>query len=200
MEFRLTYEGCLKAHRDDKKLRERSLHVHKVRQKFHPQLKKLWSSHPALTHNTTANVVILKETSPSMRQIVQSDGFDWLPIVRSANGLICKLDILMLRPGAPGQVIYDIDNRLKTLFDALRMADGSDELGAKTSQGQAVPQSDEVPFYVLVENDKLITDVSVSTDMLLDPVPDCPPADAVRLVINVTVRPYQVYLSNLGYV
>jgi hypothetical protein len=34
----------------------------------------------------------------------------------------------MLREGQPGRVLYDIDNRLKTLFDALRIAKGPNEL------------------------------------------------------------------------
>src|ERR1700730_3830664 len=95
---------------------------------------------------------------------------------------------LFVNDGAPGDVLTDIDNRLKTLFDALRKAKGPQELGAGTSSGQVAPDADEKPFYVLLEDDKLITDVAVTTDMLLQPVPDTPPAEAVRLVIEVTIR------------
>ena len=35
----------------------------------------------------------------------------WKPIVTEDNGLICALDILMLRKGPPGEVRTDIDNR-----------------------------------------------------------------------------------------
>lgn len=201
MEFRLTYEGVLKAHRDDRRLPERTLHVHEIRQKFHSQLKKLWSCHPALVNNTSQGLLLWGGLpSPSMRETFKHDGFDWLPIVTNSNGLVCKLEILMLRAGAPGEVLYDVDNRLKTLFDALRKAKGPQELGAGTSSGQVTPQPDEVPFYVLLEDDRLITHLSVTTDMLLDPVKDCPLDEAVRLVVDVTVRPYQVYLDSMGYV
>jgi hypothetical protein len=61
------------------------------------------------------------------------------------------------------------------------------------------PGPDEDPFYVLLEDDKLITHLSVTTDTLLEPVPDTTPGDAVRLTVNVTVRPYQTHLANAGY-
>ena len=60
-----------------------------------------------------------------MRELFKHDGFEWLPIVTGTNGLICKLDILMLRAGAPGDVLHDVDNRLKTLFDAPTEGKGS---------------------------------------------------------------------------
>jgi hypothetical protein len=105
----------------------------------------------------------------------------------------------MLRPGRPGKVMHDVDNRLKTLFDALRMPSGPSELGAGTSKGQVGPTPDQDPFYVLLEDDKFITHLAVTTDMLLDPVPGVPPDTAVRLVLNVTVRPYMAYQENVGY-
>jgi hypothetical protein len=99
-------------------------------------------------------------------------------------------------------VLHDVDNRLKTLFDALRMPDSPEELGAGTEQGKVSPDADEDPFYVLLQDDREITHVSVMTDTLLEPVPKVPPerADlAVRLVVGVTVRPYMPYRENLGY-
>ena len=201
MEFRLTYSGPLKAHRDDKRLTERSLHVHEIRQKFHAQLKKLWTLHPALLPDRGPHVFISEGPElPSMHELFKHDGFEWLPIVTERNGLICKLDILMLRTGAPGDVLHDVDNRLKTLFDALRKAKHPQELGAGPSRGQLSCQPDECPFYVLLEDDRLITHIAVTTDMLLEPVDNCPPDEAVRLFIDVTVRPYHVHLNNQGYV
>ena len=200
MEFRLTYAGKLLAHRDDKRLEQRSLHVHEIRQQFHQQLKRLWNEHPILVE------LKLKPTewhyrvgAPRTLQVFQDDGFSWQPIVTEANGLICKLDILMLRTGRPGQVLWDIDNRLKTIFDALRKARSPSELGAGTPQGQRTPQPDETPFYVLLEDDRLITHIAVTTDTLLEPVPNLPSDEAARLVIDVTVKPYSPYLETVGY-
>ncbi len=106
------------------------------------------------------------------------------------NHLICALDILMLRNGPPGKVRTDIDNRLKTLFDALQMPN-SDQLGGKT------PEPGQDPFYVLLADDRLITRVAVTSDMLLEPVEGV--EDAVRLVIDVNVRPYAVTWENASF-
>lgn len=116
------------------------------------------------------------------------------------RGLICELDILMLREGEPGQALHDVDNRLKTLFDALRKAHGPEELGVRTPEGQRVPGNGENPFYTVLEDDKLITHIGVTTDTLLEPVPDVPPEHAVRLVLNVTIRPYHVNIDTVDYV
>jgi hypothetical protein len=44
---------------------------------------------------------------------------------------------------------HDVDNRLKTIFDALHMAKGPKELGGGTTQGTQRPTSDEDPFLPL---------------------------------------------------
>ena len=112
---------------------------------------------------------------------------------------MCALDILMLRKGPPGAVRTDIDNRLKTLFDALRMARSPEELGEKADKGKQEAGPEEIPFYVLLTDDHLITRVVVNSDMLLEPVRGLEPETAVRLVINVTIRPYNVTWDNVDF-
>jgi hypothetical protein len=173
MEFRLTYAGQLLAHRDDKRLEQRSLHVHAIRRVFHKQLAALWHEHPILKSLWT------QPLNPRQALLVQRfdhDGFSWLPIVSDVSGLICKLDIL-----------------------SLRMARGPYELGANTPTGQVKPQDGETPFYVLLEDDRLITHLSVTSDTLLETIEGVPFDEAARLVIDVTVRPYHPYLETLGY-
>ena len=48
-------------------------------------------------------------------------------------------------------VLHDVDNRLKTIFDALRMAKGPNELGDGTTQGMQRPTSDEDPIFCRYE-------------------------------------------------
>ena len=128
------------------------------------------------------------------------EGFKWKPIVAEDNGLICELDILMLRKGLPTKVGADIDNHLKTLFDALRMAQSPEELGEGTENGKQEPEPEENPFYVLLKDDQLITHVAVTSDMLLEPVKGVEPETAsVRLVINVTVLPYRATWNNIEF-
>ena len=89
----------------------------------------------------------------------------------------------------------DIDNRLKTFFDALRLPKNATELG-----DYAVPLDDETPFFCLPEDDSLITRVSVETDLLLDP-PKAEPVDIhqVRLIVTVNIRPAHVTMFNLSF-
>ena len=79
--------------------------------------------------------------------------FRFVPFVTRELELLCSLDILWLRPDRPGAVIQsgDLDNRLKTLFDALKAPTDVGELGGAT------PQDGEVPFYTLLEDDRLVT-------------------------------------------
>ena len=83
---------------------------------------------------------------------------------------------------------------LKTLFDALRIA-SPQELGKET------PKSEQNPFYILLQDDSLITRVAVTSDMLLEPIEGVErEEDAVRLVINVAVRPYEVTWESVSFV
>ncbi len=89
----------------------------------------------------------------------------YIPTVSSAMELVCSLDVLFLRQGAPGKLIEqnsDIDNRLKTLFDALRVPSGQEVQNIRYSR---VPAGH--PVCCLLEDDRLITGVSVNTDRLL---------------------------------
>ena len=185
MEFRLTYEGKLFS-------RAKPPDVHAIRKKFHKQLKKLWVEHLVLNRGHSTAPVIC----PSMKETIAGNDFNWRPIVTKENGLVCGLDILMLREGPPSRTYTDIDNHLKTIFDALRKADAQ-ELGTKNGKQQ--PSEDENPFCVLLEDDRFITHLSVTSDMLLDPVEAADEAPQARLVITVSVRPYDVNSCNLEF-
>jgi len=90
-------------------------------------------------------------------------GFRFVPLVTEDLCLQCSLEILFLRPSDSGTLIQggDLDNRLKTLFDGLRLPENMDELAG------AVPEADETPFFCLLQDDKLISEVKVTTDNLL---------------------------------
>ena len=86
-----------------------------------------------------------------------------IPLVRKSLDLNCSLDILFLRQEDPGQLVLqggDVDNRLKTLFDALA--------APKLENERAYPQKQKVT-YSLLETDALISGFNVSTDRLLFP-------------------------------
>jgi hypothetical protein len=77
--------------------------------------------------------------------------------------LKCSLDVLFLRPEIAGKLFEggDIDNRLKTLFDALRLPKNGEGMGPVSKD------TDEGPIYCLLEDDSLITEVRIVTDQLL---------------------------------
>jgi hypothetical protein len=175
MRFTLTYQGCLPSSSDAKQ-------KHRIRTELHPQLKELWRTHPALADGQAKS---LKEIG----------GHDFAALVHPWQFLYAELDILVLRPEAPGAVIShsgDIDNQLKTLFDALRRPVDSSEFPRTWS-----PNIDEQPLHCLLDDDKLITRASVETDRLL--VPGINPKDVV-VTIRVTVKGIAATWGNLGMI
>lgn len=98
----------------------------------------------------------------------------------------------MLGPEPPGHIVTqsgDIDNRIKTLLDALKKP----ELNALP--GGSVPTSNENPFFCLLEDDNLIVSLAVETDRLLEP--DVHPSE-VELIIHVTTRQLRVLIGTIG--
>jgi hypothetical protein len=118
--------------------------------------------------------------------------------VREDFGLLCSLDILFLRRDFPMGVISnagDLDNRLKTLIDALRRPKSAQELAGNES-----PAAAEDPFYCLLEDDDLVTGLKVETDMLLTPLANgSTDLSDVKLVISVEIKPDHVTMFNLSF-
>jgi len=117
----------------------------------------------------------------------------YIPLVRKSLALTCELDILFLRNDAPGSVItpsgVDLDNRIKTLFDGLRVPVASDvELAAP---------DDPQPFRCLLEDDALISSFTVRTDRLL--LAPGESEDRVLLIMEAKVTALKLTAENLAY-
>lgn len=176
MRLRLTYAGYLRAgeaNADDK---------HALRKHFHAQLEHFWSVHPALNRRE----VQTNPTSKAWKDVVaeQYPMFhrQWVPLVRKSRPLECSVHLLMLRDDPPGSVINsgDLDRRVTTVIDGLRMPRFLDELG---KDKDAPPE--QTPIFCLLEDDSLITQLSVETDTLLERVGEHRSKQGVRLVIRV---------------
>jgi hypothetical protein len=157
MRLTLHYRGPLPANGGPKD-------KHAIRQVFHQQLQTLWRQPPLSRHED------FLRPAPSNRDysLLRPRGqFVFVPLVAAVMFAMAELEIVLLRPELPGQLITqggDIDNRLKTLFDALAMPpDGQIPSGV-------APGADESPFFCLLESDALVTSVSVRTEQLLEPV------------------------------
>jgi hypothetical protein len=122
-------------------------------------------------------------------------GFRFFPLATRELSLVCSVKVLFLRPDLPGRIISsgDIDNRMKTIFDALRLPHNEAELGGHT------PQEGETPFVVLLQDDSLISHAEIETDILLAPVSEVPRRNDARLVLTIGLHPVRVTLKNLGF-
>jgi hypothetical protein len=155
----------------------------------------LWRTHPALV---TSSSWISQDSNSADSDDGQGlllneiNGNSFASLVHPNLHLYAELDILVLRPENPGALIShsgDIDNQLKTLFDALRRPVDASEIPSAWS-----PAEDERPLHCLLDDDKLITRVSVDTDRLL--VPEVDPKE-VHVTIRVSIKGTSATWGNL---
>jgi hypothetical protein len=209
MRFRLTYDGMLQSTAKDTRQEDKWA----IRKQLEPQLAELWQVHPALlgylmgyggpltTSMTTldADVPIRVEQTRAQLQGFRASpsgySYPFLPLVREGLLLTCSLDILFLRKGVPGSIrdqAGDLDNRITTLLDGLRMPKHKEEM-------DAAGQLEADPFHCLLEDDRLVTSMTIRTDRLLSR-PDADKAE-VRLIIDVVVSPTRIKMGlNSGFV
>lgn len=169
MEFTLTYRGLLRANRgpDDK---------HKLRKHFHLQLKNLWNQLPLSGY--VDNMLQWPPEEGGVSIIEEHHGFRWAPLVSSRIHFVAGVEILLLRPEPPGTLVTkagDLDNRVKTLLDGLKMPHEPTALPPGATSGQ-----DETPFFCLLQDDALVTGLTIRTDRLLEPVTH--PSEVLLLV------------------
>lgn len=201
MRFRLVYSGSLRSAGNSTKPSD----ARDIRDVFHKQLEYLWQTHRALHRLQWTARVPDKENWGSFMGDVDSpfrpsdppthppqkgftdlsadilvDGRRVKPLVRKSLDLTCGLHVLFLRKEDPGSLVLqggDLDGRLKTLFDALRMPT-PDEARKYPSQHDRL--------FCLMESDTLVSHVEVETDRLLFPSTEKP--HEVHLVVEVSVK------------
>lgn len=183
MRFTLFYRGELKSNRgvSDKQA---------IRRVFHPQLKCLWS-HPPLAD---FREWLQPEPKPGAITLVEQVGkFQFVPLVSERIHMVAEIEITMLKPGPPGDLVShagDLDNRVKTLLDALRVP----------REAAAIPKDDEplegeTPFFCLLGDDRLVTHLSIRTDSLLESGVS---RSEVVMLLRITTRPTQLTFANVG--
>jgi hypothetical protein len=227
MEFRLTFAGTLLASntgRDEEPARKH--YKRWLRKQFHPQLRRLWTETPHLRVGRGIGQGVLWDNTIKEDHLYIYDieslakkhahyGFNFVPLVTGDLNLSCWLDILFLRPKKSGDVSGDvlqdkgqdrgdIDNRVKTIFDCLAIPD------ANQGYSDCKPQEDEKPFFCLLENDKMVSKISIETDRLLEEVSldnrytrengEILSSDYdARLIIAVRLRPQEMNFLNLQF-
>jgi hypothetical protein len=202
VEFRLLYQG-------DQLTSDGSTTVkHAIRRQFHPQLRQLWKSNTQLAKMARLRGLYTVPAQPlnpddppeiaqdaffaHMGGLYDRGGIHFVPLIEQSLCLRVSLDILFLRRDQHPLIKDggDIDNRLKTLFDALRVPDSTSGLGG-------TPPPDEDPFFVLLQDDSLISEVKVTTDnLLMLPKQALPNSKDVFLVIDVRLKPTEKVQHN----
>ncbi len=222
MRFRLTYEGELRSTQGEPQNGQRAplaAHKQSIRKVFHGQLKTLWQTSKFLrdykvvpSRNLhippgeilqSAGIFDIGQvgTVPLAENIATNfhcNGYRFVPLVCEQFSLLCSLNVLFLRRDFPLGIVVnhgDLDNRVKTLIDGLRMPKSANEL-----RGNETPAPGEDPFFCLLEDDDLVTSLSVETGMLLDPPVDGDGGIArVKLIVSVELKPDDVTMFNLGF-
>jgi len=161
MKFRLLYEGPIAPRR-----RASLADIHAIRLALAPQICELWRHSPL---RTEAEKMLQEEYDipTSKIGILETRGTTvFAPLVSKRLDLLCELEITFLRRQAPGQLIGDggdIDNRIKTLLGALALPPPSQQKHFEQANSSH-------PIHCLLQDDSLVTKLSVETDRLLRPV------------------------------
>lgn len=188
MKFKLIYYGELMTNP-----KKRSQHVSEIRMAFHHQLKNLVELSP--WNNLAQHMVPNPSKAPVLTKSV--GGYIFNPLVSDKLKMFVELDIQMLHPESIGFARADIDNRTKTLLDALRCPQNEHECGENMPRNMG-------PIYTLLDDDHLVTKLSINTSHLLDteglfPCDDGLGKEKLFLLINVSVRVSEGTLDNLPF-
>lgn len=174
VKFTLSYEGPLPSctTREKRKSEKQAL-----RAEFSYQLAQVWGTEPGLSSRLKHfDKFDEAEFDPSTNRLYRKGalrkkparygvtyelgGFCFVPLVTAQGNLWCELDLTLYRNGDPGHVISrhgaDLDSHMKLLLDALRMPHTRDELAGATP-------ADTGPFFCLLEDDRLVTRLSIDT-------------------------------------
>jgi len=164
LEFHLVYQGLLPSAGNKPHSREK----HFIRRYLHKQLVNAWNTKYPLkarqevfsrSDKPTHDPVIWKGLDTSQDEFIKHlNGKRYLPIVIESLALVCKLNILLLSMGSNVMDTGDLDGRVKTILDALKMPKRDD-----------YAEGDEDPLFCLLEDDKSISDLRVTADLLMAP-------------------------------
>jgi hypothetical protein len=193
LDFTLKYAGPLVSSAATSAKRLKS----QLRVDFDKQFAVLWKEHPILHEQDPGRFDRkpprhFRTVDAHNKPAYQSDiwyrclvsGIDYVPLVTYGHRMHCHLSIRLHSRRGRGGIIHegaDLDNRLKVLLDALSMPNvGQDASLAATD-------NEEPLVYCLLEDDELVTKLSVETLRLLrDDVND---PNYVEADIDVHVTP-----------
>lgn len=217
LKFRLTYEGEVPSAQSSPGAAKIAM-----RESFARQIQRVWSKTPFLENaisfspNSPYSEVQTKgagiafhtklptlgsggEPSIPLKDAIGSknhcNGFKFVPLVCEDAGLRADLSILLLRTDGNFSPVTcgDLDNRVKTVIDALKIPTKANELSS-------YQDGDGSLFFVLLEDDILVEGLQVEMDELLDiPTEQSKNARWAKLVIDVKINISTVDGFNLQF-
>jgi hypothetical protein len=217
MDFLLRYRGELPAHK------KCAPEKNSIRAKIHDQLSNLCQAQPLLAGVLDPEIRIARligrqmsvdhlkrnelgifDTAGTLGSqplffCVNVDGIECIPLVTRVHELVCELDIRWVRRERAGSLIQDggdLDNRLKNLFDSLRMPHSPEEFKGVATRFRGKK------MLFLLEDDSLVTRFSVETHRLWEPLPEPSPTDKdtdVEVDIRVTLKSTHPMWANVGF-
>jgi hypothetical protein len=146
MKFKLVYFGEIKINP-----KKRSQHLHDIRMAIHPQLKRLTEISP---YDTIKEKLLARH-----RGVREVAGAKFFPIITPELELLAELDVQILHPELLETPHADIDNRMKTLLDALKRPQSVHEVPENMSRKEMI--------YTLLDDDHLVTKMTINTSHLL---------------------------------
>lgn len=128
--------------------------------------------------------------------VTDINGFKFVSLVHRSLAVVAELDVRFLFPpkktiSPMSMVTRDVDNKLKTLFDGLRIPQLRQEIPETWT-----PNSEQSPLFCLLEDDSLIAKVSVSSGYCLRPLE----LEEVVVILNVKVKGKMGTLHNFALI
>jgi len=158
-----------------------------IRRVFADQLSRVWRDSPQLSKWLRVGFVPARADQHGLNEssdlitpffYVETCGYEAVPLVSWANGLSCDIEIILTGEERSAIRGGDLDNRLKVLFDALRMPHNSKEV-----PGNMWGKNKE-RLFCLLEDDSLIRKFSVEAKQS----PYSPAENRVEVTANIVTR------------
>ncbi|MDR1691560.1 MAG: hypothetical protein LBR35_01850 [Rickettsiales bacterium] len=178
MRFKLIYKGQVKINP-----KKRTQHINKIRMVISEQLKNLYEIDPY------SDLKKLMTKTPGKPSIIRTvGGVDFISLISPEMNFLAEINMQLLVPELTTTPRADIDNRMKTLLDALRRPQDSHEVAQGVDKTQ--------PVYTLLDDDKYVSELTINTSHLLDQSGD---EDEVLVIISVGLRATKATQQNFNF-
>jgi len=152
MKFKLIYYGELLINP-----KRRTNHLHEIRSVLSPQLKRLTEISPYTEIREK-----LMSRGTGIREV---GGVRFFPIITPELDLLAEIDVQIMHPEILDTPHADIDNRMKTLLDALKRPQNANEVAEATVK--AIQGKKDNTIFTLLDDDHLVTKLTINTSHLL---------------------------------